>query len=307
MEAVVELVTSDLKPIIPADVKRRVIDAIVRNVKTAPFGYQIDATEWRKQLAINLHRIFNGVTLNLNLLREKLMHEVGANEADLFVLAVRIAQDLRTVHVHVAMTTRLAGEAREQLRMEALATIAEEVAGARDDKSDETHVMIGDMLVDHGLITPEQLQEGLRAQRYYGGRLGTNLVELGMVRADALAHFLGVQLGIPAVDPKALEQISEDIRVTLEEKWVRKYHAVPFAREGNVLHMAMADASDALAVEELSALTGMRVSPFVAPEAVIARAIAKYYGSETEARNRWSIEYLEPEDDEDPFELAQAS
>ncbi len=60
---------------------------------------------------------------------------------------------------------------------------------------------IGDHLVQNGLITEQQLDEALEAQTVFGGRLGTNLVELGFVTTAALAESLARQLGLTALVP----------------------------------------------------------------------------------------------------------
>ena len=66
---------------------------------------------------------------------------------------------------------------------------------------------IGELLIQAGLITASQLQSALTAQRIFGGRLGTNLVEHGFVSEVDLARVLARQLGITMVDPGALADI----------------------------------------------------------------------------------------------------
>ncbi|MEO7730494.1 MAG: hypothetical protein ABIY55_05940, partial [Kofleriaceae bacterium] len=57
---------------------------------------------------------------------------------------------------------------------------------------------LGELLVAAGLLTVEQVEQAVRAQVMWGGRLGTNLVELGYIDLDKLATALSRQHGIPA-------------------------------------------------------------------------------------------------------------
>ncbi len=75
---------------------------------------------------------------------------------------------------------------------------------------------LGELLLSEKLITPEGLEEALESQVVHGGRLGTNLVELGMLGEKDLARVLGKQLncafasGEMVPDPKALELVEAD-------------------------------------------------------------------------------------------------
>jgi len=61
---------------------------------------------------------------------------------------------------------------------------------------------VGNMLVKHNIITEAQLEEALRNQVIFGGKIGTNLIELGYISADKLAEFLSKSKGVPAVTVK---------------------------------------------------------------------------------------------------------
>lgn len=91
---------------------------------------------------------------------------------------------------------------------------------------------LGELLVAAGLLTAEQIEQALRAQVMWGGRLGTNLIELGFLDLDTLSAQLGKQLRMPAAlarhfdkaDPKVQAQLSADI--------AERYSAVPLMRIG---------------------------------------------------------------------------
>ena len=55
---------------------------------------------------------------------------------------------------------------------------------------------LGDMLVEEKLCSAAQIEEGLETQVVHGGRLGTNLVELGFLPEKELGRMLGKQYGV---------------------------------------------------------------------------------------------------------------
>lgn len=66
---------------------------------------------------------------------------------------------------------------------------------------------LGELLVDAGKITPAQLEETLKGQAIFGGRFGTNLVEMGYLEEQELAHFLSQKTGIAHTSPELLMDI----------------------------------------------------------------------------------------------------
>ncbi len=137
---------------------------------------------------------------------------------------------------------------------------------------------LGDLLVQHGVITQAQLAEGLRAQQLFGGRLGTNLVELGYLSEQGLTKFLSSQLHIPALDSRELDSVPNDALAALPKATAEKYRVVPLSISGRKLRIATAEPTDLNALDEISFATGLTVQPLVAPELLITYALEKYYG-----------------------------
>ncbi|HXF82302.1 MAG TPA: ATPase, T2SS/T4P/T4SS family [bacterium] len=136
---------------------------------------------------------------------------------------------------------------------------------------------IGDILVEGGVITPEQLQEALARQRRTRERLGRVLVELGAATevqiAQALAHQLDlrfVSLAGQRLDPAAVRLVPEGL--------ARKRRIVPVALEGESLIIAIADPLDVFAVDDVAIATRRPVKPVIALESDIAAAIERAYG-----------------------------
>src|SRR5437660_9670012 len=86
---------------------------------------------------------------------------------------------------------------------------------------------LGELLVQAGAITADQLQFALRYQKQHGGRLGTNLVELGFLSESALAKTLSAQLRLPAVSAGALEKVPPEVIQLLPRDSAAHFRAVP--------------------------------------------------------------------------------
>ncbi len=139
-------------------------------------------------------------------------------------------------------------------------------------------IRIGDMLVSSGLITQGQLDEALRAQEIFGGRLGTNLVELGYVSEIEVAKVLSKQLGIPCADASEFGELDDYLLSLVPASVVEAHKVVPLSADKRVLRLAMADPTNLKAIDELSFATGLKIEPVVSPEILITYAIEKYYG-----------------------------
>jgi hypothetical protein len=136
---------------------------------------------------------------------------------------------------------------------------------------------LGELLLKEKMITPDQLDEGLKNQMIYGIRLGSSLIEMGYVDEHALANLLSKKLGVLCVDSKELASIPKEVIQKFPRDLVEKFHVVPFKLEGNRLSLAMSDPTDFTAIEEIGFITGYVVQPFIAPDVYISRALSSYY------------------------------
>ena len=143
---------------------------------------------------------------------------------------------------------------------------------------------LGDMLVQAGKITPGQLDEALKGQAIFGGRFGTNLVEMGYLDEHDLAEFLSRKTGIPHADPERMLDISPEIIKLIPIDYVKKYRVVPIELNKRKLTLAMVDPTDFHAIDELSFATGYVIVPVIAPELRIVTAMEKYYRVKRDVR-----------------------
>ena len=112
-------------------------------------------------------------------------------------------------------------------------------------------IRIGEMLVNAGVITPEQLAQALDEQKRTGRRLGRVLVEAGTVDETRLAKMLAEQLGIDYVDLRSAQIDREAVR-KLPEQQARRFRALVLGRTANGgLRVGMADPTDLQAYDDL--------------------------------------------------------
>jgi len=140
---------------------------------------------------------------------------------------------------------------------------------------------LGEILVRENLISPQHLREALEYQREHGGRLGFNLVKLGLVSDDMITAVLSRQYGIPSVNLE-LFQIDASVLRLIPQEVAQKYSVLPLSRVGATLTLAMVDPTNVFAMDDIKFMTGLNVEPVVVAEASVQQAISKYYSSSRE-------------------------
>ena len=121
-------------------------------------------------------------------------------------------------------------------------------------------IRLGDVLVNGGVITQEQLEEGLKRQKGSGRKLGETLVDEGFVTEEAIARALSSQLGYEMVDLQNVA-IPEDILQLVPGNVLERYKVLPFEYAPdnmNVLHVAMADPMDMAAMDDITIITNLQ-------------------------------------------------
>ncbi len=136
---------------------------------------------------------------------------------------------------------------------------------------------VGELLLLDNVVSESQLKEAYQRQRILGGRLGTNLLELGFIHENEMTQYLSKQTNIPAIPSGALDNIPPHVISVLPKKIAVDYKVVPFKKEHYKLHVAMIDPLDLSAVDTLSFITGCTVKFYIATEARIYYALDKYY------------------------------
>jgi type IV pilus assembly protein PilB len=137
-------------------------------------------------------------------------------------------------------------------------------------------IRLGELLLREKRVTPAQLQEALNHQRAHGGRLGSTLVKLGILRDEDITSTLSRQYGVPAVSLSELDLDSTIARLIPVET-ASKYNVIPVGRNGTTLTLAMTDPTNVFAMDDIKFMTGLHVDPVVASEAAIRNAIDKHF------------------------------
>lgn len=143
---------------------------------------------------------------------------------------------------------------------------------------------LGEALVKEALITRQQLDQALKRQVQFGGRIGSNLVELRFIEEDELSGFLSRFFKIPAVSPEMLASIPEEVLNSLDRETIDKYKLLPFRKERNRLHTAMLNPKDIKEIDELRFVTGFDIIPYVITELRLVYALEKFYGIKRDVR-----------------------
>jgi type IV pilus assembly protein PilB len=135
---------------------------------------------------------------------------------------------------------------------------------------------IGDLLVEKGLITKEQLSEALKQQIESGKKLGEVLIDQGMITEDDLVDVISTRLGIPkislnslVIDPSVVELVPLSV--------AKKHQLIPIFRIGAALTVAMVDPLDVIALDELKYITNLKINRVVATSHTVSSAIDQYY------------------------------
>ena len=125
---------------------------------------------------------------------------------------------------------------------------------------------LGQYLVERNLISEDQLNEALQCQAVFGGRLGTNLVELGYLSLEDLARLLGVRAGLPVAPVEWLESPQPDALEAIPRELCEQLKLLPMRVEDGAIHVAMMDATNAGQIDSIQEQTQLDIKPYVVPE-----------------------------------------
>ncbi len=145
------------------------------------------------------------------------------------------------------------------------------------------YMRLGDLLKAAGLIDDAQLQKALEIQKQSKQRLGTVLIDSGIITEQDFIDAMSQQLGIKYVD-LTKEHIPTEMARILPKNIAKKHSVVPLRLNKDELVLAMVDPMNFVAIDEVRTATRKRVSPRIAQSAAVDKAIATLYGNEGAAR-----------------------
>ena len=171
-------------------------------------------------------------------------------------------------------------------------------------------IRLGDLFVREGLITEEQLREGLAESKTTGIRIGYALVKLEFVEEEVLTRMLSKQYRVPAVD---LDKVTVDEKILklVAADVAHKHMVLPLRRVGRMLTVAMTNPTDFSAIDDLKFITKLEIEPVIVGEFTLRKHLEKYYGqtdddqmaSLLEGWGEDEVEVIEEHEEEDPGDL----
>jgi len=146
---------------------------------------------------------------------------------------------------------------------------------------------LGTLLLRNAAIGLSQLEAALRNQVLYGGRLGTNLVELGFIDLELLSTYLAELSGYPIATPTLLDDADKALLDKLGSDEAHRLRAVPLGYLGegtDTVAVAFVDPTDQHALQTLEARLGAKVTPYVVPELRALYYLERHFGTPRRAR-----------------------
>lgn len=146
---------------------------------------------------------------------------------------------------------------------------------------------LGTLLLRNAAIGLSQLEGALRNQVLYGGRLGTNLVELGFIDLELLSSYLAELTGIPIATPTLLDGADPALLQKLGSEDAHRLRAIPLGKldeDGGAIAVAMVEPTDRGALLQLTDRLGGTIKPYVVPELRALYYLEKLFGLPRRAR-----------------------
>ncbi len=159
---------------------------------------------------------------------------------------------------------------------------------------------LGQILIEQGLITEEQLQAALEVHHRTPKSLGRVLIDMGLIKEADLVRALAEQVGLEFVDLSEA-QIDPAAAALLPETLARRYRALPIGERDGKLLVAMSDPANVYALDDIRAITNRDVQPVVATASDVEQAISRFsqIDGQVEQLASEAASALEGEDQED--------
>ncbi|MDR3554963.1 MAG: type IV-A pilus assembly ATPase PilB [Syntrophobacteraceae bacterium] len=141
---------------------------------------------------------------------------------------------------------------------------------------------IGELLIQEGLVTTEQLNRALDDQRHSGERIGAALVKQGVIDENTLSEFIARQYNCPQISLSRIT-LGKGIVSLVPLDIMHKYQAVPFGLMGNTLHVAMADPGNLFIIDDIRFLTRKNIQIHVAADSVLKQVIGTFFNADDDS------------------------
>jgi type IV pilus assembly protein PilB len=155
------------------------------------------------------------------------------------------------------------------------------------------HLKLGEILIEQGLITQEQLKQAINHQKTEKGRIGEILIKLNIITEEDITFALGSQLSIPYYTPENIDllkpQTDQGLERIIPADFAQKNNVLPLSKDLNCLTCAVHDPLDLLLLDNLKRATGHEISLVIAPQTAIQKAINAFYFQSTTGEIKTSM------------------
>jgi len=141
--------------------------------------------------------------------------------------------------------------------------------------------LLGEYLIEQGLVNKDQIQKALEEQRKAGSRLGQTLIDLGFLKEEELIVALARQLGLAHIDILSY-RLKPDVVNLIPEKMARRYEVIALEKVSNELTIAMADPLNVFAIDEIQQITQCRIEPVICSRNSLFKVLDLAYKGEIE-------------------------
>lgn len=136
---------------------------------------------------------------------------------------------------------------------------------------------IGEILIENGSLTSEQLKKALDQQKKDPGKLvGKILVEMGFVTEEDVVVALATQFNVPYL-PIGNFVLSEAVDGLIPKELIEKYLCIPLDRVGSILTVVMVDPTNEEAIREIETVTKCKIQTFVTTTSEIGAVLQKRF------------------------------
>lgn len=137
-------------------------------------------------------------------------------------------------------------------------------------------IRLGDLLIQQGLLTEEQLKSALEQQKLTGRKLGRVFVDSGFVTEEGISQALARQLRIPFIDLRDFKPQPELLKL-LNEAQARRYRALVIGEEGGMLRVGLADPTDLQVYDDVSRIVRRDIDIVVVTESQLLSVVDRVY------------------------------
>ncbi len=140
---------------------------------------------------------------------------------------------------------------------------------------------LGELLVNNGLISQEQLQRALREHKKADLKLGEYLIQQGIVPESKLVELISSQLNIPRFDPHKYP-LNMELAHLIPVDTAQQFKLAPISKTGSILQVAMVDPLDIYTLDNIEIMTNLEVEPLICTESELYNLLNALYGESSE-------------------------